>query len=86
VEEVTHLTSCGLAIKVTQSFTDKEVICDYVEKLLSDRDRKEKYQQSLENTTGLMFEFKYKGTMMWRDTIASTVIVLLVVGTTGSNG
>jgi len=35
LEEVAHLNSCGLRIKVTRSFTDKEVICDYVEKLLS---------------------------------------------------
>jgi len=64
LEEVTHLTSCGLGIKVTRSFTDKEVICDYVEKLLSDREGKEKYQQSPENTTGLMFEFNNKETTM----------------------
>jgi len=64
---VTDLPGRGRGVKVIRSFAVNEVVCDYGGKLLSHKQGKHKFEQSPENTMGFMFEFKHKGTTMWRD-------------------
>ena len=61
LQVVTDLPGRGRGVKVTRAFVHNEVVCDYHGKLLTNKQGKEKYQNSEEQAMGYMFTFHSRG-------------------------